>query len=233
MRRLLTLLAADRRRALASAVVLVAVAGACLWLGLRAADDDRLPLDRVFKEYQEYLLGLPGVKAVGIGERHGNRFIQLFVRDLEDDTTALLPKKFAGWPVGIQEVKDADPTPKSPSPSPSELPSPLPPAAVTADVRGTVVSVTRLGDADDGTLGSLLVMGDGAPGTRCAAASVSIDASTAFYRLEDEELRPLSVATLDDGWRDSMVEVEFSGAVTRGDPWTAHAAVVVFLDAAP
>jgi hypothetical protein len=231
MRRLRELIAAHRTATAAVVVLLVAVVGVSAWLGVRAAQDDVMPLEQVFKQYQEYLLNLPGVVSVGIGERFGKRFIQVYVRKLTPAVLAGIPETFGGWKVRVQAIPDPEPEPQSPTPSPSPT-APRDAGSVTADVRGAITAVTRLAEPQGDVLGWIMVEGVPAQDTGCSEASVAITGATQFYVLEGAELRQAEAAFSDRELRGEAVEVEFAGQATGCDPVQATAAVVIFIGSA-
>jgi hypothetical protein len=231
MRRLRELIAAHRTATVVVVAVLTAVIGVSAWLGVRASRRDVMPLEQVFKQYQEYLLNLPGVVSVGIGELNGRRFIQVYARSLTPRVRAQIPRTLGGWKVRLQRMPDPEPKPESPSPSPSPT-GPPDPSSVTADVRGTITAVTRLAEPQGGVLGWIIVEGVPGPDTGWSEASVAITADTQFYVLEGADLRQTDVAFGRRELRGEMVEVEFAGRVTGGDPVQASAAVVIFTGSA-
>jgi len=197
------------------------------WLSVRAAQDEKLPIEQVFKQYQQYLLNRPGVVSVGIGERYGNRFIQVYVRKLTDKVAAGIPDTFGGWKVRVQEIPAPSPKPRRPSPSPS--PTVRDPDTVMVDVRGTITAITRSVEPRAGALGWIVVEGTADPDTSCAEACVAITESTQFYVLGEEGLRPAGAAFTDRDLRGETVEVEFLGGTTGADPVQATATVVVLV----
>jgi hypothetical protein len=215
--------------AVAVGILLVAV-GMGAWLGVRAAQDDVQPIEKVFKQYQDYLLNLPGVVSVGIGERFGKRFIQIYVRELTPAVAAGIPKTFGGWKVRLQEIPDPDPEPQSPSPSPdvTELPDP---SSVVIDIRGTVVGISRLAEPDGQVLGWMLVQGEDDRDMSCLEASVAITTATGFYLRRGDELVAADSDFSGSDLRGAAVEVEFAGETTGSDPPQATASVVIFVDA--
>jgi hypothetical protein len=231
MSRLRELIAAHRLATVAVIAALAAVIGISAWLGIRAAREDVMPLEQVFKQYQEYLLKIPGVVSVGIGELNGKRFIQVYARDLTPKVRAQIPRTLGGWNVRLQRMPDPKPKPESPSPSPSPTPPPDP-GSVTADVRGTITAVTRLADPRGDVLGWIMVEGPPEPETGWSEASVAITGDTQFYLLEGADLRQTDAAFSRRELRGETVEVEFAGRVTGSDPVQAFAAVVIFTGSA-
>jgi hypothetical protein len=221
-----------RHRALAAAlvVVLAAAIGVGAWLGVRAAQDDVMPLEKVFKQYQEYLLNLPGVVSVGIGERYGKRFIQVYVRVLTPKVAAGIPTTLGGWKVRTLEIPASDPEPQSPIASPNPTAA-RDPDTLIVDVRGTITAVTRMANPQGNLLGWIIVDGVADPDTTCSEASVAITSGTVFYVVNGSDLQPVDAAFSERELRGEMVEVEFSGQMSSCDPPQATAAVVVFVAA--
>lgn len=187
-------------------------------------------LEAFFKTYQSYLLKLPEVVSVGIGERHGKRFIQVYVRELSPRAQIGIPKKLGGWDVRVKVLDDPEPSPQSPRPSPR--PSVLPdPDAVAVDIRGVVTGLTRLAEPEGDVLGWILVEGHTEPGVVCDSASVAVTATTRFYQVTDKGLQPLEVALTDDQLRGRAVEIDFDGDLSGADPVQATAGVIVLVSA--
>jgi hypothetical protein len=228
--RLRALIAGHKPAAVAVAGLLLVAVVAGAWLGVRAGQDDVQPIEKVFKQYQDYLLNLPGVVSVGIGERFGKRFIQVYVRELTPAVAAGIPKTFGGWKVRLQEIPDPDPEPQSPSPSPTvtELPDP---STLVIDIRGTVVGISRLADPEGQVLGWILVQAEDGRDVSCLEASVAITTATGFYRRRDDELVAADTDFSGSDLRGAAVEVEFAGETTGKDPPQATASVVIFVDA--
>lgn len=231
MRRLLALI--SRHRVVTSAVVVVllgaAVAGA--WAGTRSPAGPRdTSLEVFFKKYQSYLLKLPGVESVGIGERHGKRFIQVYVGELTPRVEAGIPRTFGGWNVRVKELPNPEPSPQSPSPSPP--PSVLPdPDSVAVGIRGVVTGLTGIADPQGRVLGWILVEGHPEPDTVCDHASVAITTETRFYRATATGLDPQEITFSAERLHGRAVEIEFEGDVSGSDPVQATAALVVFVSA--
>jgi hypothetical protein len=230
MRRLRAWIA--RHRVITAIVVALAAAllAGGVWYGMRDGEPDKQPLERLFKDYQSYLLGLPGVTSVGIGERSGKRFIQVYVRELTPKIAAGIPETFGGWQVRVKEISDPSPSPESPepSPTPTELPDP---ETVVVDARGIISGVTRLSEPQGRILGWILVEGHPEPGMVSDRTSVAITTDTAFFRLQGAELVQTDVPFTDEELRGKAVEVEFEGDVVGVDPVQATGAVVVFVTA--
>lgn len=228
MRRLRTWISRHQIVAGVAAVFLASLLAGGVWYGIRGAQPDRVPLERLFKDYQSYLLGLPGVTSVSIGERHGKRFLLVIVRELTPRIETGIPKTLGDWQVRVKEIPAQSPSPESPEPSPQ--PTTLPdPENVAVDVRGIVNGLTRVADPEDGVVGWILVEGYPEPGTIADRASVAITDRTAFFRRRGEDLEPVDVSFTYAELYDTAVEVEFEGELGGGDPVQATAAVVVFV----
>jgi hypothetical protein len=229
MRGLLALIARHRLIAATAVVVLLGAAVGGVWAGTRGSAPEPEPLEPFFKMYQSYLLKRPGVVSVGIGERHGKRFIQVYVRELTPRIEAGIPTTLGGWNVRLKELRDPEPSPQSPRPSPS--PSLPDPDSVAVGVRGIVTGLTTISDPQGLVLGWILVEGHPEPDTVCDRASVAITADTRFYRRTDIGLQPVEVAVTSEELHGAAVEIEFSGDVAGTDPVQATAALVVFVTA--
>jgi len=228
MRRLRAWIAQHRLLASLSVVLLVGLLGAGTLIGLRLSRPEPVPLERLFKDYQARLLDLPGVVSVGIGERYGKRYIEVWVRQLTPEITRRVPDELGSWQVRVQELPRQSPSPQSPTPTP--LPSELPdPESLVVDIRGVVSGITRIEDPDAEVLGWMLVRGHREPRTVTDRASVAVTPDTAFYHLEAEGLRPAQVPFTSAELLGRGVEIRFDGDVAGIDPVQATAAVVVFL----
>jgi|GEM_PF-3296334 len=228
MRRLRSWIRGHRAVTSIAVALFAALLAGGVWYGVHSSRPDPLPLERLFKDYQSYLLGLPGVTSVGIGERDGRRFIQIYVHELTPKVAAGIPETFGGWQVRVKEVPVKSPSPESPgpSPTPTELPDP---ENVAVDVRGIINGVTAIAEPQGRVLGWILVEGYPEPGTIAERASVAITDETTFYRLSGEELDPVDTPFTDSDLRGKAVEVEFAGELSGRDPIQATAAVVVFV----
>jgi len=209
--------------AVAAGVLLVcAIAG--VWAGVRASARQAAPLQTLFFDYQDYLLTRPGVVSVGIGEKDGRSFIQVYVRRLTWKVKVGIPRRLGGWPVSVKVVKVRTPRPTSPSPSPS----PIRTSAVSIGATGKVRAVVVLARPDAaGRLGWLLVDDTIAGDGQVRPASIAVLQSTVFYEVKGEDLLPLPDGAFGRALRGREVSVSLDEATRRNGLTQATALAVV------
>jgi hypothetical protein len=216
------------RRHRAGAAVALAVLLCCavagVALGVRAAAQPATPLQTLFNDYQDYLLSRPGVVSVGIGERDGVSFIQVYVRRLTPQVAAAIPRRFGGWPVSVKPVKVRTPRPRSPRPTPVATPSRT--SQLVVGARGTVAAVVMLAHPTSRqALGSLLI--DRPGGAQPLSATVT--RKTGFFQARGATLVPLPPTTFGRALRGHVVKVGLAD-VDRGTGLTRATALTVVLD---
>jgi len=208
--------------------VLVCCAAAGVWLGVRAAASPVTPLQTLFLDYQDYLLARPGVVSVGIGERGGHSFIQVYVRRLTPQVVAAVPHKLGGWPVSIKAVKVRTPHPTKPSASSTPVVTPSRAAQMAVDARGKVTAVILVAHPEaDRPLGWLLIDSTDAKGRHARPVSIAITTDTDFFQAKGNELRPLPAQTFGRGLRGRSIEVSLTRSMPAADLAQVTALAVV------
>jgi hypothetical protein len=103
---------------------------------------------------------------------------------------------------------------------------PAQPAQGVPDIRGTVTDLQLAGAGGQQILGTALIEGPIADGTRFDQASVRITSETRIWEQQGTEHRAVAVEALATGQR---VEARFSGPVAESYPVQATAAEIVIL----